>query len=91
MTIIVHSFLFPNMGIVSARESTESTQKVMLKRLFLFASTKTHFLHDTFICIDDQINRIAMGLSLGAVSGHLSMGFHEQSRLDYFKDYKVLF
>ena len=51
-----------------------------LKKLFEFATSKTHFLFDGSYY--DQIDGLAMCSSLGPVLAHIFMGFYEKRWLD---------
>ena len=51
-----------------------------LKKLFLFATSRTHFVFDRKFY--NQIDRVAMGSPLVPVLGSILMGFHEPKRLN---------
>ena len=60
-----------------------------LKRLFTFATAKTHFLFKgTFY---DQVDGVAMGFPLAPVLANLFMGHHEKMWLEQYKESEILF
>ena len=60
-----------------------------LKRLFTFATAKTHFLFKgTFY---DQVDGVAMGSPLAPVLANLFMGHHEKMWLEQYKESEILF
>ena len=60
-----------------------------LKKLFYFATSKSHFLlNDEFF---DQIDGVAMGSPLGPVLANVFMGFHEKRWIENFHGVKPCF
>ena len=56
--------------------------------LFSFVTTQYHFLFNDFIY--DQIDGVAMGSLLAPILADLFMGHHEKSRLENYKNSKIL-
>ena len=56
--------------------------------LFSFATAQSHFLFNYFIY--DQIDGVSMGSLLAPILADLFMGHHEKSRLENYKDSKIL-
>ena len=60
-----------------------------LKRLWLFATTETHFFFKgTYY---DQVNGVAVSSPLGPVLANLFIGHHEKIWLEQYRDSQVLF
>jgi hypothetical protein len=63
--------------------------KTQLKKLFMFATSQTHFLFNGNIY--DQIDGVAMGSPLGPVLANLFMGVHETTWLETYTGLGPLF
>ena len=63
--------------------------KPQLKKLFVFATSQTHFLFNNEIY--DQTDGVAMGSPLGRALANLFMGYHENKRLNSEENSTVLF
>jgi hypothetical protein len=63
--------------------------KVQMRKLFVFATSHTHFLYDGQYY--DQIDGVQMGSPLGPVLANLFMGFHEKTWLTSYNGPKVLY
>ena len=57
------------------------------KKLFEFATSKTHFLFNGYV--HDQIDGVAMGSPLGPALANLFMGFHEKDWLNSEESSKI--
>ena len=63
--------------------------KVQMKKLFVFATSHTHFLYNGQYY--DQIDGVQMGSPLGPKLANLFMGFHEKEWLAAYTGPKVLY
>ena len=63
--------------------------KPQLKKLFVFATSQTHFLFNNEIY--DQTDGVAMGSPLGPALANLFMGYHENKWLNSEESSTVLF
>ena len=63
--------------------------KKELKKLFLFATSQTHFLFNGKLY--SQIDGVAMGSPLAPVLANIFMGFYESKWLNEYNLYKAKF
>ena len=63
--------------------------KQQLKKLFLFATTQTHFLYNGQYF--DQIDGVAMGSPLGPVLANLFLGYYEKNWIEEYQGSKPFF
>ena len=66
-----------------------SITKPTLKKLFVLATSQTHFLFNNEVY--DQTDRVAMGSPLGLALANLFMGSHENKWLNFEESSTMLF
>ena len=62
--------------LLIANEPSIRMSKKQLKKLFLFATSQTHFMYNDEYY--DQVDGVAVGSPLGPVLANLFMGVHEK-------------
>ena len=72
-----------------ANEPSIKMSKAQLEKLFLFATSQTHFMYNDEYY--DQVDGVAMGSPLGPVLANLFMGVHENKWLGDYNGPPVLF
>ena len=66
--------------IIFDNNQSMNITKPQLKKLFVFATSQTHFLFNNEVY--DQTDRVAMGSPLGPALANLFMGYHENKWLN---------
>ena len=75
--------------VIFDNNQSMSITKPQLKKLFVFATSQTHFLFNNEIY--DQTDRVAIGSPLGPALANLFMGYHENKWLNSEESSTVLF
>ena len=77
------------MNIIKVNDPSIRLSRTQLKKLFLFATSQTHFVYNDQYY--DQIDGVAMGSPLGPVLANLFMGVHEAEWLRCYPEEGPLF
>ena len=75
--------------IIFDNNQSMNITKPQLKKLFVFATSQTHFLFNNEVY--DQTDGVAMGSPLGPALANLFMGYHENKWLNSEESSTVLF
>ena len=79
----------PAVDIIFNNNQSINITKPQIKKLFVFATSQTHFLVNNEI--HDQTDEIAMGSHLGPTLANLFMGYHVNKWLNTEDSSTVLF
>ena len=74
--------------LVFEHHSNIKMSKIQMRKLFVFATSHTHFIYNGQYY--DQINGVQMGSPLGPLLANLFMGHHEKSWIDSYSGPKPL-
>ena len=69
-------------NLIKAKDSSIKMSHAQLRKLFMFATSQTHFLYNDQYY--DQVDGVAMGSPLGPVLANLFMGVHEDEWLQSY-------
>ena len=87
--IPLNETIYLAVDIIFDNNQSMSITKPQLKKLFVFATSQTHFLFNNEIY--DQTDRVAIESPLGPALANLFMGYHENKWLNSEESSTVLF